>query len=148
MNYSFLYIILIAFLIALKDTILKVVTDNMSIYTIFYITTIIVAILATIFIVWYKPKELLNNLSFSNIGMLSVIGLLEMCIALGIIYLISKNNISILIPSLVSFVMIFTFVAGTCILKENFTFQKLIGLILGLFGVVLLNYNTDKPIVN
>lgn len=148
MDKTILYVIFIAFFISVRNVLIKKGTGRMNSFTIFYISIMITALLATVFIIWYKPKDLFSNITFLNAGILSGISFIDLIVTLGVIYLISQNNISSIIPTITSTAMIFVFIAGTCFLKEQFTFQKLIGLVLILFGIVLLNYNTTKIIAN
>tara|TARA_A100000164_G_C21788601_1_gene714673 strand:- start:41 stop:484 length:444 start_codon:yes stop_codon:yes gene_type:complete len=144
MNKSLYYIILLAFIIAFKDTLVKMGTNNIPGYSIFYLTILFGAIISSIIVIFYKPSSVFKGLNFSKIGWLFLIAIFETAICIGIIYMLSNNNLSLVIPSLVSFIVIFAFLSGICILKEEVNLYKLLGVGLILGGIGLLHYTGSK----
>jgi len=88
------------------------------------------------------PFELVNGKLHSNLTFTVIAGVFLYAVSfLVYTYLVSKNDLSYIIPVSTALVYVGIFFASFFIFKEAFTAFKIVGIFLILGGVILLNIN-------
>ncbi|MDS0525582.1 EamA family transporter [Clostridium sp. SHJSY1] len=75
-----------------------------------------------------------------KISFLSIIGLMcYACSFLLYMFLVSKSDMTYLVPMSTAFTQVLTIIFGAMILKETITVSKVLGTVMILIGVVIMN---------
>ena len=123
---------------------------NINSFDLFLITQSIVMIYVALIVIFLK---LINDYSIPSIENLSkkeilyiLAGSMTTVISsIVLIWLLKHNEATYIIPQLQPAVLVLTLIIGTCIFNEKITSNKIIGIILIIFGIYSINKtNVDR----
>lgn len=150
-NYIFyLGMILVIFCWVITPFFRKSALVNINSFDLFLITQCIVMIYVALIVIFLK---LINNYSIPSIENLSkkeilyiLAGSMTTVISsIVLIWLLKHNEATYIMPQLQPVVLALTLIIGTCIFNEKITSNKIIGIILIIFGIYSINKtNVDR----
>lgn len=146
----YLGMILVIFCWVITPFFRKSALVNINSFDLFLITQSIVMIYVALIVIFLK---LINDYSIPSIENLSkkeilyiLAGSMTTVISsIVLIWLLKHNEATYIIPQLQPAVLVLTLIIGTCIFNEKITSNKIIGIILIIFGIYSINKtNVDR----